>query len=214
MVARSLESPVVKAIASLAREIAEANISVRMIMAHADHDTFGDAWSDAGHVVGFDHEVRWARHPRLIEAHEQLVLGPQTCWIGDSMRRDPTKCDAFESYVEGCGEAAGCALVSFERLWIASEPLLARGRRSTAAVIAETSRYTSRGAGQARRRVGDDRRHAALILFLRFDLISAGACAGRFALAGRRLGKKRKMSASPRNGGEQGEFRHCSVTGR
>jgi hypothetical protein len=142
VVARSLDSPVVKAITSLAREIAEANVSVRMIMAHADHDTFGDAWSDAGHIVGFDHEVRWARHPRLIEAHEQLVLGPQTCWIGDSMRRDPTKCDAFESYVEGCGEAAGCALVSFERLWVASEPLLARGRRSTAVVIAETAADT------------------------------------------------------------------------
>jgi hypothetical protein len=78
--------------------------------------------------------VRCARHPRLIEAHEQLVLGPQACWIGDSMRRDPTKCDAFESYVEGCGEAAGCALVSFERLWVACEPLLVRGLRSPAPV--------------------------------------------------------------------------------
>src|SRR5262245_51290295 len=139
VVARSMDSPVVKAIAGLAREIAAAGVAVRMILAHADHDTFADPWSDAGQAVGFDHEVRWARHPRLIEAHEQLVLGAQTCWIGDSMRRDPTKCDAFESYVEGCGEAAGCALVSFERLWVASEPLLTRGRRSTAAGIAGTA---------------------------------------------------------------------------
>jgi hypothetical protein len=35
-----------------------------------------------------------ARHPRLVEAHEQLVLGPETCWIGDCMQRDPAKCDA------------------------------------------------------------------------------------------------------------------------
>ena len=82
------------------------------------------------------------------------------------MRRDPTKCDAFESYVEGCGEAAGCALVSFERLWIASEPLLARERRPTTAVIAETVADTPpRGADQARRRIRDDRRHAALISY-------------------------------------------------
>jgi hypothetical protein len=134
VVARSLESPVVRAIVGLARDLAESGVSVRMILAQADHDTFGDAWFDAGHAVGFDHEVRWAKHPRLIEAHEQLVLGAQTCWIGDSMRRDPTKCDAFESYVEGCGEAAGCALVSFERLWGACEPLLARGRRTPAPV--------------------------------------------------------------------------------
>ncbi|MET0651807.1 MAG: hypothetical protein ABWY63_04765 [Hyphomicrobiaceae bacterium] len=137
VVARSLESPVVRAIVGLARDLGESGISVRMILAHADHDTFGDAWFDAGHAVGFDHEVRWARHPRLIEAHEQLVLGAQTCWIGDSMRRDPTKCDAFESYVEGCGEAAGCALVSFERLWGACEPLLVRGLRTPVAQVTE-----------------------------------------------------------------------------
>ena len=133
VVARSLESPVVKAVAGLAREIADAGLSVRLILAHADHDTFADTWTNAGRTVGFDHEIRWARHPRLIEAHEQLVLGPHACWIGDSMRRDPAKCDAFESYVEGCGEAAGCALVSFERLWIACEPLVVRDRRTGAA---------------------------------------------------------------------------------
>jgi hypothetical protein len=130
VIARSLESPVVKAIAGLASEISTAGLSVRLILAQADQDTFADAWADAGRVVAFDHEIRWARHPRLIEAHEQLVLGPQACWIGDSMRRDPAKCDAFESYVEGCGEAAGCALVSFERLWTACEPLVARGARA------------------------------------------------------------------------------------
>jgi hypothetical protein len=135
IIARSLESPVVRAIAGLAREIADTRLAVRLILAHADHDTFADAWTDEGHTVAFDHEIRWARHPRLIEAHEQLVLGPQTCWIGDSMRRDPTKCDAFESYVEGCGEAAGCALVSFERLWGACEPLVARSGRRTPSVV-------------------------------------------------------------------------------
>ena len=137
IVARSLESPVAKAVAGLAVEVAQAGLSVRMIVAHADHDTSAEAWTHAGRTVGFDHEIRWARHPRLIEAHEQLVLGPHTCWIGDSMRRDPAKCDAFESYVEGCGEAAGCALVSFERLWNACEPLLARGAR-TGSAVAET----------------------------------------------------------------------------
>jgi hypothetical protein len=42
------------------------------------------------------------------------------------MRRDPAKCDAYESYVEGCGEAAGCATVSFERLWLACQPLVSQ----------------------------------------------------------------------------------------
>lgn len=129
VVARSLESPVVKAIVSLSREISDAGVSVRMILAQADSDALADGWTDAGQALGFQYDIRCARRPRLIEAHEQMVLGPHACWIGDSMRRDPAKCDAFESYVEGCGEAAGCALVSFERLWVASEPVLVRAPR-------------------------------------------------------------------------------------
>ena len=122
LVARSLESPVVKAIATLADDIAGAGLGVRLILAQVEREPLPEEW---GRNRPFGYEIRWARHPRLVEAHEQLVIGPQTCWIGDCMRRDPLKCDAYESYVEGCGEAAGCAAVSFERLWHASVPLLA-----------------------------------------------------------------------------------------
>jgi hypothetical protein len=100
-----------------------------MILAQPDRDGLADVWTLAAEPAALDYEVRWARDPRLIEAHEQLVLGAQTCWIGDSMRRDPTKCDAFESYVEGCGEAAGCALVSFLNSKPEPQPPRATGRR-------------------------------------------------------------------------------------
>jgi hypothetical protein len=127
IVARSLDSPVVKAITGSAEEIATGGLSVRLILAHLDRDPAPEDW---GCGVAFAHEIRWAKHPRLIEAHEQLVLSPEICWIGDCMRRDPAKCDAYESYVEDCGEATGCATVSFERLWLASQPLVARSRRT------------------------------------------------------------------------------------
>ena len=119
-----MESPVVKAIAAQAAEIVAAGYSVRMIVAQTDADAMPRGWalSDA---VEVDCEVRWARKPRLIEAHEQLVLGPQTCWIGDSMRREPAKCDAYETYIDDCPKTAASAMVSFERLWQTSEPLLA-----------------------------------------------------------------------------------------
>jgi hypothetical protein len=126
IVARSLDSPVVKAITGLTEEIAAVSLSVRLILAQVDREPQFEDW---GSGVAFAHELRWAKHPRLIEAHEQLVLGPETCWIGDCMRRDPAKCDAYESFVEDCGEATGCATVSFERLWLASEPLVARTSR-------------------------------------------------------------------------------------
>ena len=97
-----------------------------MILAQVDRERLPEEW---GRAITFSHEIRWAKHPRLIEAHEQLVLGPETCWIGDCMRRDPAKCDAYESYVEGCGEAAGCAAVSFERLWLACQPMVSQTAR-------------------------------------------------------------------------------------
>jgi hypothetical protein len=126
LVARSLDSPVVKAITGLADDIAAAGLGARLILAHVDREPLPEDW---GRGLAFTYEIRWARHPRLVEAHEQLVLGPETCWIGDCMRRDPGKCDAYESYVEDCGEAAGCAAVSFERLWHASQPLVSRTAR-------------------------------------------------------------------------------------
>ena len=123
LIARSLESPVVRAITALSEEIAAAGLATRLILAHVDREPLPEDW---GSTIAFTHEIRWARHPRLVEAHEQLVLGPETCWIGDCMRRDPAKCDAYESYVEGCAEAERCSAVSFERLWLASQPLVRR----------------------------------------------------------------------------------------
>jgi hypothetical protein len=123
VIARSVESPVVKAVASLAGEIVAAGCCVRLIIAQADRQSPPRDWA-LSRSVDVDCELRWARRPRLIEAHEQLVLGPETCWIGDSMRREPAKCDAYESYVDACAATAGSAAVSFERLWAASEPLL------------------------------------------------------------------------------------------
>ena len=100
VVARSLHSPLVKALTALADEIAAVRLTVRLILAHFDQEP-----EDWGRNIAFAHELRWAKHPRLIEAHEQLVLSPEICWIGDCMRRDPAKCDAYESFVEDCGEA-------------------------------------------------------------------------------------------------------------
>jgi hypothetical protein len=125
VVARSVESPVVRAVSALAGEIVAAGYAVRMIVAQADSQSLPRGWS-LSDAVEVDCEVRWARKPRLIEAHEQLVLSPETCWIGDCMRREPAKCDAYETYVDTCAATAASATTSFERLWNASEPLLAR----------------------------------------------------------------------------------------
>ena len=62
VVARSLDSPVVKAIAGLDQTIAAAGGVVRLILAQVDDE----AQCLAGTALSCRHEIRWARHPRLI----------------------------------------------------------------------------------------------------------------------------------------------------
>ena len=122
VIARSIESPVAKALADHAAQIAAGARPVRMILARADRGSIPAGWSlDEG--VRVECEIRWASNPRLLEAHEQLVLASDTCWIGDSMRRDPAKCDAYETFIEADAEVAAAARISFERLWAVSQRL-------------------------------------------------------------------------------------------
>ncbi len=123
LIARSIDSPVVKAIAAAAPRVAAAGCAVRIILAQADREALPESWSIGG-SLSIDCELRWARNPRLLEAHEQLVMGSDFCWTGESMRRDPAKCDAYETFVEGDHLVATSTRVSFERLWAASEALL------------------------------------------------------------------------------------------
>ncbi len=123
LIARSIDSPVMKAVAAAAPHVAAAGCAVRIILAQADREALPESWTIGG-AVPVDCELRWARNRRLLEAHEQLVMGSDFCWTGDSMRRDPAKCDAYETFVEGDRLVATSSRVSFERLWAASEPLL------------------------------------------------------------------------------------------
>lgn len=123
VIARSAESPVFKVIAANAAEIAAGGHPVRAILALPDRDALTREWALVAGNAAVDFELRWVRDPRLIEVHEQLVLGPRTSWTGDSMRRDPVKCDALETFVDDCAKTASSVSALFERVWIASEPL-------------------------------------------------------------------------------------------
>src|SRR5262245_39455646 len=74
LIARSLDSPVARAVAAFAAEVVACGCSLRMILAQPDRDALA-RWAPAEAGV-LDCEVRWARDPRLGEVHEQLVLGP------------------------------------------------------------------------------------------------------------------------------------------
>jgi hypothetical protein len=117
LIARSVESPVVKAVTSLVREGAIA-APVKVILALAPRqDGVGEAIDDGLAGMIATHGGRIVRDIRLFDAHEQLVLGASSSWIGDCMRRDPMKRDAYECYAADCSKTAGWARTSFERMW-------------------------------------------------------------------------------------------------
>ena len=126
LVARSAESPVARALVALGHEVAGRGLTVRAIFGQLEHEKSSAGWSIAGPEIAFARDLRWAKNPRLADAHEQLVLGPATSWIGDCLRRDPNRRDAYEQFIASETHTSATLRTSFDRLWAASVPLLIR----------------------------------------------------------------------------------------
>lgn len=125
LIARSADSPVAKLLLFYGAAGSLKRFSVRAIFAFlGTAETVRIA--EACRASEWSLQVHWARDLRLLEAHEQLVLGSATCWIGDSMRREPLSHDACELYAPDCPELTYRARRFFERLWQASEPVFER----------------------------------------------------------------------------------------
>lgn len=67
--------------------------------------------------------MRWARNPRLLEAHEQATYGNTMCWSGDPMRRDADKRNALALFDEADSDRVRLARLAFAALWSASSPV-------------------------------------------------------------------------------------------
>ena len=129
LIAHSPESPIAEAVAGRLSDLKTAGVDVRAIFASVDPEPAIARWMAGASFV------RWARDPRLLEAHEQLVMGSTRCWSGDAMRRGATKTDLFESLNEGLSEAAKLGRQAFERL--ALRAVVIRPRRVTASLNAQ-----------------------------------------------------------------------------
>jgi hypothetical protein len=138
LVARSAESPVARALVSLGADIASRGLTVRAIFGHLECEKSPAGWSIAGPEIPFNRHLRWAKNPRLADAHEQLVLGPVTAWVGDCLRRDPSRRDAYEQYAASDPRTAETLVTSFARLWDASVPLIIRTPKNVELAVANT----------------------------------------------------------------------------
>ena len=121
VIARSPDSPVIQALRTHTATLGQLGIRVRAIFSEVEQ---GRA-ATVVRTAPFDgaSECRVARDPRLLAAHEQLVLSSDCSWTGDCMRREPTKRDAYECFSPSCAETATIAARSFERLWRIASPV-------------------------------------------------------------------------------------------
>lgn len=112
LIARSLESPVVRALAgAIAEAGAEVSLKALILLPGNQNSSGGPA------ELAQKTEFRMLNDPRVLDAHEQLWLDGETAWIGDCMRREPSKRDAYEWYVHGCTMTAHSVASAFDRLW-------------------------------------------------------------------------------------------------
>jgi hypothetical protein len=141
LLARSPQSPVARAVLDAQAEFASLNVTMQVMFAKLDPAESLTGWFDfAEQVAGpATVDLRWARRPALIDAHEQLVLGLGLSWAGDCMRREPEKRDAYEQFDTFDCDAAARAQVSFASFWSMSERLSTRRLSMASAIHAEQS---------------------------------------------------------------------------
>jgi xanthine/CO dehydrogenase XdhC/CoxF family maturation factor len=120
LLAHSAESPAAKALLALAPEAAAHGLEIRIIFMTHDHGLAPARTAGMDVFAGL--RCRLATDSRLLDAHEQLVLGQHRVWVGDCMRREPSRRDALENYSEDCATTAVWARRAFERIWSTADP--------------------------------------------------------------------------------------------
>ena len=124
MFLRSASSGPAQALILKARDLARTGIAAKVIVAKLDpeedvHKLYA-CLSDLS-PRGRAHELlRWARNPRLLDAHEQVTYGTALCWWGDSMRRDADKRNALSLIEDAAPGTLRLGHLAFEALWSAS----------------------------------------------------------------------------------------------
>jgi hypothetical protein len=124
MVLRSASSGPAQALILKARDLARTGIAAKVIVAKLDpEEDVRKLYARLSQLTprGRAHELlRWARNPRLLDAHEQVTYGTALCWWGDSMRRDADKRNALSLIEDAAPGTLRLGHLAFEALWAAS----------------------------------------------------------------------------------------------
>ena len=136
LIAHSPASPVALALSSYAAAEPGVTLQLRAIFASVESspaEAPGARPASASAAIDWV-VLRQVTDVRLHDAHEQMVLDGSSTWVGDCLRRDPAKRDAYETYAPANPTATRWAELAFERIWALATP--ARLPKVEAAVAA------------------------------------------------------------------------------
>lgn len=142
LIARSPDSAACRALLACSAALEQRGISARIVFMTADA---GQRWN-LSFSPGFCHEVRLGTDFRLLDAHEQLIVGDTSVWFGDSMRREPERRDAFIHFSRENAELARRGRFTFESLWAGCRPLYQHAFTPAVDTAAETPAETQAAA--------------------------------------------------------------------
>ncbi len=127
MILRTAESDPAKALIGMKGALRNAGLRAKVILAKLEpEDDLRQLFAGLSELTPQQPPcelIRWARNPRLLEAHEQVIYGATLCWSGDAMRRDADKRNALALFEEDAPEAARLGRLAFAALWAQSSPV-------------------------------------------------------------------------------------------
>jgi hypothetical protein len=127
MILRSPDSDPAKALIGLTGALQQVGARARVIVANIEPDDelrkLFTNLSGLAPLDPADELIRWARNPRLLDAHEQVTYGDVMCWSGDAMRRDADRRNALTLFEEQAPDAVRLGRQAFKALWNASSPV-------------------------------------------------------------------------------------------
>jgi len=124
LILRSAQSDPAKALIGMKGALERAGVRAKVILAKLEPEDelrqLFTALSELASQEAASGLIRWARDPRLLDAHEQVTYGEAMCWSGDAMRRDADKRNALTLFDEEAPDTVRLGRLAFEALWAVS----------------------------------------------------------------------------------------------
>lgn len=130
LIARSPSASVARALIPYAKELEREQVSVNLIFAKLSPIELLTDLALALNLIGPRDDrstsIRLIKTPALLNAHEQLVLGSNTTWTGDMLRRCEENRNGFDLLEENAPGSVRLAQFAFNAIWTIAKPVPTR----------------------------------------------------------------------------------------